>query len=62
MKSIWPGTLGNFVSDDSEAAERWGGCSEITRGLAKRGFGDDELRGILGDNWLRSLECAQGQS
>jgi membrane dipeptidase len=30
----------------------------ITRGLVSRGYSDDEVRGILGQNWLRFLRRA----
>lgn len=30
----------------------------ITRGLVSRGYGDEEIRGLLGQNWLRFLERA----
>lgn len=42
------GSLGEFV--------HWRDWPHITRGLVARGFGDDEIRGILGANWLRFLE------
>jgi membrane dipeptidase len=32
----------------------------FARGLVKRGYGDDEIRGILGGNWLRVIEQVCG--
>lgn len=32
----------------------------ITRGLVKRGYGDEQIRGILGENFLRVFECVCG--
>jgi membrane dipeptidase len=40
--------LGPFVE--------WGDRLHLTRGLVEGGFGDEEIRGLLGDNWLRFLE------
>lgn len=40
--------LGPFVE--------WGDRLHLTRGLVAGGFTDDEIRGLLGDNWLRYLE------
>jgi membrane dipeptidase len=34
----------------------WGDRLHITRGLVDGGFSDGEIRGLLGDNWLRFLE------
>jgi membrane dipeptidase len=42
-----------------EGFESWGDWPVITRGLAERGFSDEEIRGILGGNWLRFLERVQ---
>jgi membrane dipeptidase len=43
--------LGPFVE--------WGDRLEITRELVARSFSDDEIRGLLGDNWLRFLDRSQ---
>ncbi len=40
--------LGPFVE--------WGDRPAITRELVTRSFSDDEIRGLLGDNWLRFLD------
>jgi membrane dipeptidase len=32
----------------------------ITRGLVKRGYGDEEIRGILGENAMRVFENVCG--
>jgi membrane dipeptidase len=40
--------LGPFVE--------WGDRLHLTRGLVEGGFSDDEITGLLGDNWLRYLE------
>ncbi len=34
----------------------WGDRLHITRELVARSFSDEEIRGLLGDNWLRFLE------
>jgi microsomal dipeptidase-like Zn-dependent dipeptidase len=43
--------LGPFVE--------WGDRLEITRELVARSFSDDEIRGLLGDNWLHFLDRSQ---
>jgi membrane dipeptidase len=35
-------------------------CPNVTRGLVARGYGDDEIRGILGGNVLRVFERVLG--
>jgi membrane dipeptidase len=42
--------LGDFV--------RWEDWPHITRGLVSRNFNDDEIRGLLGENWLLYLDRA----
>jgi len=32
----------------------------ITRGLVKRGYSDDQIKGILGENFLRVFEAVCG--
>lgn len=39
----------------------WRDWHHITRALVSRGFGDDEVRGILGGNWLRYLDRVQAR-
>ena len=39
----------------------WEDWPQITRGLLARGFADDEIRGILGGNWLSYLDRAQAR-
>jgi membrane dipeptidase len=38
----------------------WRDWPNITRGLVARGYSDDQIRGILGENWLRVFERAVG--
>jgi membrane dipeptidase len=38
----------------------WREWPNITRGLVARGYSDHEIRGILGENWLRVFEGAVG--
>jgi membrane dipeptidase len=42
--------LGEFVN--------WSDWPQLTRGLVRRGFDDNEIRGLLGENWLRYLDRA----
>ena len=43
--------LGEFVN--------WHDWPQITRRLVARGFADEEIKGVLGGNWLRYLERVQ---
>ena len=43
-------TLGEFVE--------WKDWPHLTRGLVSRGYTDDQIRGFLGENWLRYLDRA----
>jgi membrane dipeptidase len=43
-----------------EGLQWWRDWPNITRGLVARGYSDDEIRGILGENWLRVFAGAVG--
>ncbi len=66
-------TLGGLVSaigfrdSDGVSTDRvLGGFADgrdfpnITRGLVRRGYGDEEIAGILGENYLRVIEGVCG--
>jgi membrane dipeptidase len=47
--------IGNLVGFDD-----YRDFPNITRGLVSRGYSDDQIRGILGENFLRVFEVVCG--
>jgi membrane dipeptidase len=43
-----------------DGMKSWRDWPNITRGLVSPGFSDEEIRRILGENWLRVFQAAVG--
>lgn len=51
------GSVDDFLNQDYAAGlERIDKLPALTQGLIERGYTDDQIRGILGENWLRAFE------